>query len=487
MPPKQAGYSIYVEDRIGTAHIIVSQDFKSAIATPFLPFQGARPIRSAGTQSLSLDFNDSEMEQTGSVDDLLHPNIRERGENNANIESSSTDPDEAYDIDEIIDHKRIRGGHYRFRVRWAETDELTWEPDKYLAQDVPNIFAEYLHRSGLNKLKRFNWAKSYGTTDNDSITSSKSQDTDPPEIEEEEHTDPEEFQQPIQSSNRYDLRPRACLTYESLDNAFDTEPDPTHTAFSLISKGTKTQPVSLFLPEPQSFKAILSQPPELRDLWLASLRSEIMNLLNNDTFVIEKPRKGEQVVPTRPVPKAKSNSDGTLDKLKIRIVVRGDLQKSNEWEDTWSACAAIRTVKMFLALATSMKRRVKQGDFVGAYLQAKARNRIFVKLDPRYKEYFPDLAKWFGVPLRLKKCMYGVTFSGKFWSLELSDWFKSEGFIRSTADTTYHIKYFDDGSWVRVISYVDDVLYFGSNDKAEKQFEEAVAKKFRIDLNGQAH
>ena len=47
LPPKQAGCLIYVEDRIGTANIIVSQDvtfdehFRSAIACDVQPFQGA--------------------------------------------------------------------------------------------------------------------------------------------------------------------------------------------------------------------------------------------------------------------------------------------------------------------------------------------------------------------------------------------------------------------------------------------------------------
>lgn len=302
-----------------------------------------------------------------------------------------------FDIDEIIDHKTIRGGHYRFRVKW-HTGDLTWEPDKYLAQDIPSLFGAYLRRSGLNKLKRFKWANSNDLTSVDSIDTTPEQD----DISNQDSDEEDEVQQPIESSKRYNLRPRAFLTYESFDNAFDTEPDPVQTAFSMISKGSKNHPVSLFLPEPQSFKAILSLPQELRDLWLAAMRSEIENLINNDTFEIIQPNKGEQVLPTKPVQKAKSKSDGSLEKLKCRIVVRGDLQKSNEWEDTWSACAAIRTVKMFLAIASSLKRRVKQGDFVGAYLQARTRSRIFVRIDPRYKEYFPDLSKWFGVPLRLK-------------------------------------------------------------------------------------
>ena len=251
IPPKQAGYLIYLEDRIGSAHILVShdvifdEDFKSAVAASIQPFQGARLIRPAGTHALEHNFDDANMEHTGSIDDLLHPTIRARGEDNDNIDTSSPDPDEMFDIDEIIDHKTIRGGHYRFRVKW-HTGDLTWEPDKYLAQDIPSLFGAYLRRSGLNKLKRFEWANSNDLTSVDSIDATPEQD----DLSDQDSDEENEIQQPIESSKRYNLRPRAFLTYESFDNAFDTEPDPVQTAFSMISKGSKDHPVSLFLPEP---------------------------------------------------------------------------------------------------------------------------------------------------------------------------------------------------------------------------------------------
>ena len=168
-------------------------------------------------------------------------------------------------------------------------------------------------------------------------------------------------------------------------------------------------------------------------------------------------------------------------------MARGDLQKGQEWEDTWSACASIRTVKVFLALAASLKQRVKQGDFVGAYLQARVRKRIFVQLDPRYKDLFPDLTKYFGVPLRLNKGIYGLTFSGKFWNEEFTEWLFSEGFLQSTADTTYFVKHYPDGTNLRLIFYVDNLLYFGSNNEVQRCFETSVSSRFRIDLNGDAH
>ena len=94
--------------------------------------------------------------------------------------------------------------------------------------------------------------------------------------------------------------------------------------------------------------------------------------------------------------KAKIQSDGSLDKSKLRILVRGDLQNKEMVGDTWSQTASMRTLKYFLADATKHKARVHQLDFIGAFLQAKVKNRVFFKLDVRYTDYFLGYAKYFG-------------------------------------------------------------------------------------------
>lgn len=142
--------------------------------------------------------------------------------------------------------------------------------------------------------------------------------------------------------------------------------------------------------------------------------------------------------------------------------------------------------KAILALAATFKRRVKQGDFIGAFLQARARSRIFIRLDPKYKEHFPELTKWFGVPLLLKRGIYGLSVSGKYWAQESAEWLLAQGFHQSTADTTYFIKYYPNGSWIRLIYYVDDLLYYGSNDRVEKIFEQSISNRFKIKFNGNA-
>ena len=80
------------------------------------------------------------------------------------------------------------------------------------------------------------------------------------------------------------------------------------------------------------------------------------------------PRKGETMSPCVDVYKAKMQPDGSLDKLKLTIVVRGDFQNKDMIGDTWYPTAAMRALKYFLADAFKNKARVHQLYFIGALL-----------------------------------------------------------------------------------------------------------------------
>jgi hypothetical protein len=67
------------------------------------------------------------------------------------------------------------------------------------------------------------------------------------------------------------------------------------------------------------------------------------------------------VIPTMESIKVKIKSDGSLDKLKCRIVVRGDLHDT-AMEDSWSPTAPFRSLKMFLTDAARNRCRVHQLD-----------------------------------------------------------------------------------------------------------------------------
>ena len=66
--------------------------------------------------------------------------------------------------------------------------------------------------------------------------------------------------------------------------------------------------------------------------------------------------------------KAKFQSDGSLEKLKLRIVVIGDLHNKELVGDIWSPTDSMRTLNYFLVDATKHKARVHQLGFIAELL-----------------------------------------------------------------------------------------------------------------------
>ena len=229
--------------------------------------------------------------------------------------------------------------------------------------------------------------------------------------------------------------------------------DPIHTAMLALdaSADTSTEsddPVDKYLPEPQSFQAVLKLDDDIRSAWLHAIKMEIKNLIDHGTFILgQKPHVDELIIPVKLVLKAKQTASGKLEKRKARLVARGDMEKRRikktkakyqqqllkqreentkkvkktntipieipqPFEDTWSPCASSRGVKLLISKTCAFRRILKGADFIGAYLQAKVIGRHFIILPLYLADYFPEYAKYFGVPLLLDK---GTVFSDASW------------------------------------------------------------------------
>ena len=66
-----------------------------------------------------------------------------------------------------------------------------------------------------------------------------------------------------------------------------------------------------------------------------------------------------------------------------------------------------------MSYAVNHKAILYQLDFIGALFQAKVKNRVFVKVDSRYADCFPEYLNYFGRDLRWFKSMYVMTNYGK--------------------------------------------------------------------------
>ena len=170
------------------------------------------------------------------------------------------------------------------------------------------------------------------------------------------------------------------------------------------------------IPEPKNFSEVTRLSYYIKNLRLKKNQKEITNLINNQNFLFQEPEKGDTVNLFMDVNKSKIYYDGSLYKLKLRIMIRGDIKNKYLFGDTWSSTAFMRTLKYFSANAAKHKERVHKLDFIGSFLQAKIINKVFVKLDSRYAEYFPEYSNYFGRGFRLLNSMYGMTNSGKLFA-----------------------------------------------------------------------
>ena len=137
--------------------------------------------------------------------------------------------------------------------------------------------------------------------------------------------------------------------------------------------------------------------------------------------------------------------------------------------------------------AAKHKARFHQLDFIGAFLQAKVKNRVFFKLNIRYTYYFLEYAQYFGRASVLLNSMYDMTKSGKLFADELTEWLIEAGFIKSKCHIYIYYKYAPYGYTIVVLSYVDDCVYWYTNEDLEKWFVDTLGKRFHVNFFGYAH
>ena len=84
--------------------------------------------------------------------------------------------------------------------------------------------------------------------------------------------------------------------------------------------------VSHFISEPRNFAEVKKLSDDVKKPWIKENPKNIKNLINSQNFLVEYSEKDEPVTPCMDVYKFKIQSDGSIDKINLIIVVIGYLQ-----------------------------------------------------------------------------------------------------------------------------------------------------------------
>ena len=164
--------------------------------------------------------------------------------------------------------------------------------------------------------------------------------------------------------------------------------------------------------------------------------------------------------------------NGGFDKIKSRLVARGDMQDRSLYgdDDTSAPTAELSSVFSVAAIAACESRYVATCDIGGAFLNAdmfKGSGRtVIVKLDPHITKMLtklkPDYEAFVGddgyLFVELDKAMYGCIESAKLWYEHLRGVLVSDmGFTQNMCDQCTFNKTDISGVQVTVILHVDDM------------------------------
>ena len=119
--------------------------------------------------------------------------------------------------------------------------------------------------------------------------------------------------------------------------------------------------------KPQSFQEAMN-PPE-GHLWKEAIKSEIDSILYNHTWELVDLPLGSKPLGYKWIFKNKMKANGTIDKFKARLVIKGYKQKEGlDYFDTYTPVTRINSIRMVLVIVALRNLEVHQMDVKTAFL-----------------------------------------------------------------------------------------------------------------------
>ncbi|UYV61924.1 hypothetical protein LAZ67_1007079 [Cordylochernes scorpioides] len=227
-----------------------------------------------------------------------------------------------------------------------------------------------------------------------------------------------------------------------------------------------------YSPDPKDAEEALSGKDSY--FWRKAMKEEFDSLIENKTWELVDPPKGQNVIGSKWVFRRKYSSDGSLERYKARLVAKGYSQKYGiDYEETFAPVVRHSTIRTVLALAVEYDLLVHQMDVQSAFLNGDVKEEIYMTQPENFesKKYPRRVCK-------LKKAIYGLKQAGMTWHAKLDSVLKEMGLEQMKTDNCVYIK--REEGVLLVANYVDDLIIAAERKDTLKSFKESMKKIFKI-------
>jgi len=217
------------------------------------------------------------------------------------------------------------------------------------------------------------------------------------------------------------------------------------------------------------------------DFWKEAVRSEMDSIMSNGIWEVVEHPYGCKPIGSKWVFNNKLRSDGTIERYKARLVIKGYSQKKGEdFFDTYLPVARLTTIRVLLSLADSHGLIDYQMDIKTTFLNGELDEGMYMEQPVGIVANGQE-----GMVCKLLKALYGLKQAPKKWHEKFDKTLTFFGFIVNEADKYVYYQY-GGGEGVILCLYVDDILIFGTGLDVIKEVKDFLSNNFEMKDLGEA-
>lgn len=223
--------------------------------------------------------------------------------------------------------------------------------------------------------------------------------------------------------------------------------------------------------EPKSYEQAIKSGDHKQ--WKRAMNEEFDSLIKNQTWNLVNPPSDQKVIDNRWVYKLKQRPDGSVDRYKARLVVRGFTQEFGiDYQETFSPVVKFTSIRAIIALAASKNMKLKQFDVRAAFLNGVLEETVFMSQPTGYDDGSGRVCK-------LNRSLYGLKQASRCWNKRFTEFISKFEFKVCESDPCVFVRDGSEGLTILAIC-VDDGLIAAENEGAILPVIEHLRKEFEI-------
>lgn len=223
--------------------------------------------------------------------------------------------------------------------------------------------------------------------------------------------------------------------------------------------------------EPRNYAEAISSGD--RKKWIAAMNEEYNSLIKNGTWKLVDIEEHRKVIDNRWVYKIKCNADGSIERYKARLVVRGFTQEYGmDYQDTFSPVVKYTSIRSIMAVAAVEHLKLWQFDVKTAFLYGELEEDVYMRQPVGFEDGSGRVCK-------LIKSLYGLKQASRCWNKQFTSFIKEFGFETSKSDKCVFVSK-NNGRKIILGIYVDDGLLAASDEVDVEPVLRHLSKRFEI-------